>query len=96
VVSGRAIVLAALVAACAGARPPVTARDIDAVLAAHRDSLMSLPGVVGTAVALCDRERCIKVLVADSTAVANMKIPARLEGYRVIVEVTGPFRPRSP
>jgi len=55
---------------------------------------MMLPGVVGTAVGLCDGQRCIKVLVADSSAAAKARIPERLEGYRVVVEVTGVIRPR--
>jgi len=82
-----------------GGEATVTARSIDAVLAAHTDSLMALPGVVGTAIGLCkDRGRsepCIKVLFADSSAAASATIPARLEGYRVAVEVTGTIRPRS-
>lgn len=69
-------------------------RSIDEVLKAHSDSLMALPGVVGTAIGLCDGERCIKVLVADSNAAANSRIPARLEGYRVVAEVAGTIRPR--
>ena len=72
----------------------MAARSIDAVLAAHTDSLMILPGVVGTAVGLCDGQRCIKVLLADSSAAAKARIPERLEGYRVVVEVTGVIRPR--
>ena len=72
----------------------MAARSIDEVLAAHSDSLMALPGVVGTAIGLCDRERCIKVLLADSSAATKGRIPARLEGYRVVAEVTGTIRPR--
>ena len=49
---------------------------------------------VGTAIAQCDSERCIKVLLADSSAETKARIPARLEGYRVVVEVTGTIRPR--
>ena len=70
------------------------ARSIDEVLAAHTDSLMALPGVVGTAIALCDGERCIKVFLADSSADTKARIPPRLEGYQVVVEVTGTIRPR--
>jgi hypothetical protein len=72
----------------------VTARSIDQVLAAHTDSLMALPGVVGTAIGLCDGERCIKVLLADSNPDTKRRIPDRLEGYRVLVEVTGTIKPR--
>ncbi len=60
---------------------------------AHTDSLMAVPGVVGAAIASCDGERCIKVLLADSNPDTKSRIPARLEGYRVIVEVTGTIRP---
>lgn len=82
-----------VIAAC-GRNRDVATQDIDAVLAAHTDSLLALPGVVGTAVALCDGERCIKVLVADSNADTRRRIPDRLEGYRVVLEVTGIIRPR--
>jgi len=98
------VLVAAALAACSGAQragvqregssAPVAVRSIDEVLAAHSDSLMALPGVVGTALGLNEGERCIKVLVADSTAAANSRIPARLEGYRVVIEVTGTIRPR--
>ena len=71
----------------------MTARSIDAVLAAHSDSLMALPGVVGTAIGLCEGERCIKVLLSDSNPATKTRIPARLEGYRVVVEVTGTIKP---
>ncbi len=72
----------------------MAARSIDEVLAAHADSLMALPGVVGTAIGLCDGERCIKVLLADSNPGTKGRIPARLEGYSVVAEVTGTIRPR--
>jgi len=98
------VLVAAALAACAGAQragvqregssAPVAVRSIDEVLAAHSDSLMALPGVVGTAIGLNEGERCIKVLVADSTTAANAHIPPRLEGYRVVIEVTGTIRPR--
>jgi len=71
----------------------VPARSIDAVLAAHTDSLMALPGVVGTAIAVCDGERCIKVMLVDSNPETKARVPLRLEGYRVVVEVTGTIRP---
>ena len=102
---GRVIapaLLAGAMAACSGSQSgagrgsdaSVAARTIDDVLAAHTDSLMALPGVVGTAIALCDGERCIKVFVADSDPDTKGRIPPRLEGYRVVVEVSGTIRPR--
>ena len=74
----------------------VTSKTIEAVLAAHTDSLMALPGVVGTAIGLCDGAPCIRVFLADSGAAARRRIPEELEGYPVKVEVTGPIRPRRP
>jgi hypothetical protein len=94
------LVLFAGALACSRAQPggaggaTVTTKSIDEVLAAHTDSLMAIPGVVGTAIGLCGGERCIKVLVADSGAATRAKIPARLESYPVSVEVVGTVRPR--
>src|SRR5438445_13564105 len=74
----------------------VRSQSIEAVLAAHTDSLMALPAVVGTAIGLCDRAPCIRVFLADPGAAARRRIPTQLEGYPVKVEVTGPIRPRGP
>lgn len=71
----------------------VPSRSIDEVLAAHTDSLMSLPGVVGTAIGLCDGVACIRVFLSDSSAASRRKIPNSLDGYPVRVDVTGPLRP---
>lgn len=90
-------VLLAGVLACAGTqsgRPTVATKSIDQVLAAHTDSLMALPGVVGTAVGLYEGEPCIKVLLADSGGTTKDRIPSRLEGYRVVIQVIGAVRPR--
>ena len=78
-----------------GGDTAVSSKTIDEVLASHTDSLMALPGVVGTAIGLCDGVPCIRVFLADSTTAARRKIPARLEGYRVNAEVTGPIRARG-
>lgn len=69
-------------------------RSIQQVLAAHTDSLMALPGVVGTAIGRCDTMLCIRVFFRDSSAVARQAIPDTLEGFPVQVEVTGEFRQR--
>lgn len=71
-------------------------QPIEQVLEQHNDSLTTRPGVVGTAIGLCDGAPCIRVFFADSASARAAKIPARLEGYVVRVEVTGPVRPRDP
>ena len=70
-------------------------QSIQEVLAAHNDSLMAIPGVVGTAIGICDGVPCIRVFVADSASARRVNVGARLEGYPVRVEITGPFRARE-
>ena len=69
-------------------------RSIQEVLAAHNDSLLALPGVVGTAIGLCAGTPCIRIFVADSAAAQRTTLGPRLDGYPVQVEVTGTFRAR--
>lgn len=66
--------------------------SIEAVLKAHTDSLMSLPGVVGTAIGECEGKPCIKVLVARKTPELLRRIPEALEGFKVVVSETGEIR----
>jgi hypothetical protein len=75
-------------------RKHVPSRTIEQALEAHGDSLRALPGVVGTAIGLCDGAPCIRVFLADSAA-ARTRIPAELDGHPVRAEVTGPIRPRD-
>jgi len=72
------------------------ARTIEQTLTAHTDSLMAIPGVVGTAIGLCDRVPCIRVFLADSAALERAAIPTELDGHPVRAEVTGPIRARDP
>lgn len=97
--SGAPLLLAASIAACAGSRSTpseqrMPEQTIQAVLAAHNDSLMAVPGVVGTAIGRCHGSPCIRVFMRDSAAVTRARIADRLEGYPVRVEVTGEFHAR--
>ena len=71
---------------------PATPADLPAIFELLQRS--ALPGVVGTAIGLCDGTPCIRVFLADSSDAARRRIPAQLEGYPVRAEVTGPIRPR--
>jgi hypothetical protein len=68
-------------------------RDINAVLAAHDKELLAIPGVVGVYVGtLEDRHApCLKVMVAHKTD-SQRAIPRTIEGYPVVIEVTGEIR----
>jgi hypothetical protein len=69
--------------------------DIDAVLRTHDRELLAIKGVVGVYVGLLDdgKTRCLKVMVIAKTAEIEKAIPKTLEGYPVIIEVTGEIRP---
>lgn len=70
------------------------APSIQEVFAAHRDSLMALPGVVGAAIGHCGDAPCIRVFVSGPVAMDAGKVPDRVDGFAVRVEVSGEFRPR--
>jgi hypothetical protein len=66
---------------------------IEEVLKRNSGRLMSVSGVVGTAISQCEGKPCIRVYVVKKTAEVTKQIPSVLEGYPVVVEETGPFRP---
>jgi hypothetical protein len=59
------------------------------------DSLMSKPGVVGTAIGLCDDVPCIRIFLARRNEALLAIIPETFRGYKVDVQVTGEFRARD-
>jgi hypothetical protein len=73
----------------------VNQHRIDQVFAAHRDSLMAIPGVVGMAIVPCGNARCIRVMVAHKTPELERRLPKEIEGYAVDVRETGPIRIRE-
>lgn len=77
-----------------GRESAMASQSIEEVLAAHTDSLLALPGVVGTAIGRCNDSLCIRVYVRDSSDAVRRSIPESLDGHPVRVEVSGEFRPR--
>ena len=86
-----------LLSACVNASPNEsnTGRDINAVLRAHDHELLQLPNVVGVCVALLpdNKTLCLKVMLSRATAETERRLPKTIEGYPVITEITGEFRP---
>jgi len=70
-------------------------RTIEEVLAEQTSQWMSIPGVVGTAQGQEDGKSCIKIYVNERTAELDRRIPKRLDGYAVIMEVSGAITPRE-
>ena len=75
--------------------PAETRRDINAVLAAHDRKLLETPGVVGVYVGLLPdgRTPCLKIMLSRRDAPTERALPTTLEGYPVVLEVTGEIRP---
>jgi hypothetical protein len=59
------------------------------------DSIITKPGVVGTAIGLCDDTPCIKVYLAERNEELLELIPDTFKGFKVDVEVTGEVRARD-
>ena len=70
-------------------------RDINAVLRDHDKELLAIKNVVGVYVGLQKdgRTPCLHVMLARDTPETRKAIPSEIEGYRVLVEVTGEIRP---
>ena len=60
-------------------------RPIADVLREHTDSLMALPGVVGTAQGEQDGKPCVMVLVVELTDDLKAQIPGELEGNPAVL-----------
>lgn len=73
----------------------VKKRDINVVLAAHDKELLKLPNVTGVYVGLLEdgKTACLKVMLTKKSPDTEAVIPANIEGYRVVTEVTGEIRP---
>src|SRR5437773_10256382 len=72
---------------------PAPKRDINAVLAAHDKELLAIPGVVGVYVGTLKdgRTPCLKAMLAEKTD-SQRAIPGSIEGYPVVIQVTGEIR----
>lgn len=78
----------------AGSEKAVSNRDIKAVMDAHVDELMAIPGVTGVAVgALDDGTPCILVLILEDRQEIRGKIPETIEGHPVRIIVSGEIKP---
>ncbi|HAB30435.1 MAG TPA: hypothetical protein DCE19_06930 [Gemmatimonadetes bacterium] len=66
--------------------------DMKGALGKLTKAVIDHPGVTGTAIGLSKGKPCLKVYVKDRLAAS--KIPARVDGYHVEVEVTGTFQRR--
>jgi hypothetical protein len=81
---------------CQGQPQPqqrLTGKTIEEVLKENTPHLMSIPGVVGTAIGECNNNPCIKVLVDKKTAILQQQIPSMLETWQVEIVESGAIKP---
>jgi hypothetical protein len=77
----------------ANGTPSLTAAQ---AIALHSDSLLAVPGVVGLYEGRSSAgETVIRIMLAKRSAETERRLPRRLEGYRVEVEVSGPIEPMA-
>ena len=70
-------------------------RDIKAVLAAYDKELLAIPDVVGVYVGVLEdgHTPCLKVMLARKTPESVRAVPRSIEGYPVVLAITGEIRP---
>lgn len=75
-----------------GEESTMTRRPLSAVLAEQTPGLMAIPGVVGTGEGREGNRPVLLVLVARDTPELRARLPREVEGYPVVVHVTGEVR----
>lgn len=71
-------------------------QDIKTVMEAHVDELMATEGVTAVAIGeLDDGTPCIMVYIVKESDELMARIPGKLDGHPVVVEVSGVIRPMS-
>jgi len=65
---------------------------IEQVHAKHTDEWMAIPGVQGTAIGMSEGTPCILILSSVKASQLQGKIPSKVQGYPVVIQVTGTFR----
>lgn len=77
-----------------GSNNAVTRSDITAVMDAHVNELMAIPGVTAVAVGESDDGTpCILILILEQTDELDQRIPKSLDGHPVCVRVSGEIKP---
>ena len=71
-------------------------KTIGQVQEAHTPEWMAIPGVEGTAIGLFKGKPCIKIFASVKVEELRKRIHATVEGYPVVIEETGTFRPLEP
>jgi len=71
---------------------PMSEANLERVLKEHSKNWMSIPGVVGAALGVCDDRACIIVFVVKRSPALDQKILGVLPGVPIKIEETGELR----
>jgi len=74
---------------------PAARRDINTVLRDHERELLGIKNVIGVYVGLENDRRtpCLHVMLTRDSFETRQAIPSQIEGYKVVVQITGEIRP---
>ncbi|HEY5526438.1 MAG TPA: hypothetical protein VIK02_02515 [Candidatus Anoxymicrobiaceae bacterium] len=85
-----ALLIAFVLPGCGGPQP----HTIEQVKDLNTARLMSIEGVTGVGIGESDGHKVITVFLDNGSEAPRDKIPKTLEGYDVVIRVTGPIRPQ--
>ncbi|NOY88686.1 MAG: hypothetical protein GXO93_04740 [FCB group bacterium] len=60
-------------------------RTIEEILEDNKEFLMTIDGVIGVAIGLCQEQKCIKVQIERDDQSLRNKIPQEIEGFPVSI-----------
>jgi len=90
---GRFVLPLALgLSGCGGSATPPS-QPAARIIESSADSLMAIPGVVGLYEGVSGSETVIRIMLAARSDSLVRRLPKRLGGYRVELEVTGRIEP---
>ena len=67
----------------------MASKTIEEVLKSHTNAWMAVPGVVAVGIGEIEGKPCIRVYIVEKTDEIRKKIPLQVEGFRVVIEVSG-------
>ena len=73
----------------------MSSKTIEQVLGEKTSQWLAIDHVVGVAIGMLDEKPCIRVLVASEPEQVRKKIPENVEGYPVVIDVTGTLKARD-
>jgi hypothetical protein len=78
-----------------GTQNDMSSKSIEQVLGENTGRWLKMDLVVGVAIGMLDDKPCIRILVASDAEKVRKQVPENVEGYPVIVEVTGSIKARE-